>query len=196
VGRGQAHALEGIVASVLLLTSVLFALQMTAVTPLSASTSSQHIENQQQASAQGLLAAADDSGALERAILFWNDTRGEFHGTTGAQYYTTNVPSNEFGEALERAFGSRGLAYNVRVVYVRGGNERVQRMVNQGVQSDHAVTATRTVTLVDDDRLYDDDGNPTDTSLAETTDFYIATDESPDTPVYNVVRVEVVVWRI
>ena len=67
--RGQAYTLEAIIASVLLISSLVFALQVTVVTPLSASTSNQHIENQQRASAAGVLTAAQETGALKDAVL-------------------------------------------------------------------------------------------------------------------------------
>ncbi|PSP84634.1 hypothetical protein BRC83_05245 [Halobacteriales archaeon QS_1_68_17] len=193
--RAQAHALEAIAAALLLLTSVLFALEMTAVTPLSASTSSQHIENQQQASAEGILATAADSGALETAVLFWNRTAGKFHEANETAYYTSKAPPNEFGGMLERAFGEEGLAYNVEVIYVVGDQRIVQQMVNQGVPSDHAVRASRSVTLTDKTEIRDANGEPNGTAINDTSNFYVV-DASPDSGVYNVVRVEVVVWRI
>lgn len=100
--RAQVHTLESIVAGLLLMASVVFALQMTAVTPLSASTSSQHIENQQQASAEGVLAAAAESGALRRAVLYWDEQEGTFNGTTDGTAYTVNAPPNDFGTMLDR----------------------------------------------------------------------------------------------
>jgi len=119
--RGQAHTLEAIIASLLLLSSIVFALQITAVTPLSASTSNQHIENQQQASAEGILSMTKESGALEDAVLFWNASGDRFHNTTVAtDYYTRTMPT-EFGRILERSFGERGIAYNVYVTYLTDG---------------------------------------------------------------------------
>ena len=72
--RGQIYTLEAVIAAVLLVSSLVFALQVTAVTPLSASTSNQHIENQQRASASGVLTAAEEAGILQDAVLFWNDS--------------------------------------------------------------------------------------------------------------------------
>ncbi|MFB6178314.1 MAG: hypothetical protein ABEI77_01160 [Halorientalis sp.] len=192
--RGQVHTLEAIVGALLLLTSVVFALQMTAVTPLSASTSSQHIENQQQASIEGVLASAAQSGALRRAVLYWNESRGTFQNTSSEQFYTARTPPNEFGQLLERQFGSRGIAYNVRVKYrTASGNVGEQLMVNQGEPSDNAVTSARTLVLPDDARLYNESGVRPETSIR---DSYMSNDIAEGSPVYNVVRVEVTVWRI
>jgi len=192
VNRGQAHTLEAVVAALLLLSSLVFALQITAVTPLSASTSNQHIENQQQASAAGVLSVASQNGNLERAVLYWNATGQRFHNGTINGYYTETMPTN-FGRSLEEAFGDRGIAYNVYVTYT-GPNGGVVRdeMIYRGEPSDNAVMASRSLVLTEESRLRTEDlhlGPQIDSS-----DFY-----APDVGsggYYNTVRVEVVVWRI
>jgi hypothetical protein len=193
--RGQVHTLEAVVAAMLLLTSVIFALQMTSVTPLSASTSSQHVENQEHASAEGVLSGTAESGALRRAVLFWNASGNQFYNTTNDRYYTQEPPDNDFGDALDRAFGTRGIAFNVYVTFQAGSGSatQTQRMVYVGRPSDNAVRATRTVVLSDDARLVDHEGAKTGDRVGDTA-FY-----APDVPagsVYNALRVEVVVWRI
>ena len=209
-GRGQAYALEGIIAALLLVGSLVFALQVTAVTPLSASTSSQHIENQQRAVAEGVFATAVEQDALKIAVLNWNHDPASdperFYGIPAAaerSFYADGAPDNEFGDLLERAFGERGIVFNV---YVRpsvdvdddgdadGYANEAQRMVYRGEPSDNAVTATRLVTLYDDDVLYDDDEHPTSTRINEN-DFYAEDVTGSSDVLYNVVRVEVVVWR-
>jgi hypothetical protein len=108
--RGQAYTLEAFIAALLLISSLTFALQVTAVTPLSASTANQHIENQQRSSASGVLAAGHESGALKEAVLYWNASTERFHDATRNDYYTNEYPDIPFGEMLDRAFGGRGLA--------------------------------------------------------------------------------------
>ncbi|MFT4882058.1 MAG: hypothetical protein ACI9CA_000771 [Natronomonas sp.] len=197
--RGQAHALEAVIGSLLLLTSVLFALQSTAVTPLSASTSSQHIENQQQERAQGLLAAASENGTLEPAVLYYNASGDRFHGADGDRgEYTGSRPNITFGQMLNRTFTSSGIAYNVNLEYQtnNGTATNAQRFVYNGQPSDNAVSASWTVALDDSDHLYTPQGNATGARIGDSaTDFYIP-DTSPDTDLYNIVRVEVVVWRV
>lgn len=195
MNRAQVHTLEAVVGAFLLLASVTFAIQMTAVTPLSASTSSQHVENQLQASAQGVLADAVESGELEPALLYWNESTGQFHNTSTNSYYTSKTPPNAFGETLRRAFDSRGIAYNVRLHYYgASGSRNDRRMVSRGAPSDNAVRATRTLLLVDDQTLLDKTKSDTGTPIAG--DNYFAPDMAPDSPVYNVITVEVVAWRI
>jgi hypothetical protein len=193
--RGQAHTLEAIVASLVLLTGLIFALQMTAVTPLSASTSSQHIENQQQAISDGLLATAAERNALKPALLYWNNSSAQYHNAseTGLGVYASTPPDNTFGGMLERVFDDRGIAYNV---YIRFRGDRSRSPIiylYNGRPSDNAVSASYTVTLTDDDHLYDTDGTQNETTLSEASGFPV-----PDrgTHVYDTVRVEVVSWLI
>lgn len=193
--RGQAHTLEATVAGLLMLSSLIFALQMTAVTPLSASTSSQHIENQQQATGQGVLAAAAQRGVLKPAVLYWNNGTAQHHDVGVQRFYTSGPPDNRFGAMLERAFNENGIAYNV---YFRFQNDDgvpiTRRYVYSGVPTDNAVTATHTVTLQDDDPLYDADGTPNETRLSGANVTYPMPDTGAN--LYNTVRVEVVAWRI
>lgn len=198
--RAQAHTLEGVVAGLLLISALAFAYQVTAVTPLSGSTSSQHIENQQRATAEGALQTATESGALRRAVLFWDGANKKFREADNGQHYTNkDDPPNQFLDLLTRAFEDRGVALNVHVVYVDSTDRRQrQRMVYRGEPSDNAVTATTTLTLYDDDVLYadsddDDIAEPTSDEL-ESSSFY-APDAGSSSSVYNVVVVEVTVWR-
>jgi hypothetical protein len=189
--RGQAHTLEAFTAALLLVGSVVFALQVTAVTPLTASTSSQHIENQQVQVARGLLDGAAENGSLRAALLDWNDSAGAFRNASDQGYYVRGRQANTtFGNMLDRTFLDRGIAVNVNVLYVTtGGEVRSRRMVYLGTPSDHAVSATRPLTLYDDDEL---DGGPV--TVTDSASYFV-----PDTAngsVYNVVRVEVTVWRM
>jgi hypothetical protein len=193
--RGQAHTLEAIVASLVLLTGLIFALQMTAVTPLSASTSSQHIENQQRAISDGLLATAAERNALKPALLYWDNSTTQYHNAseTGLGVYASTPPNNTFGTMLERVFDERGIAYNVYVRFRGDRSESPIIYVYNGRPSDNAVSASYTLTLTDDDHLYDTDETRNETTLSEASGFPV-----PDRGdnVYNTVRVEVVSWRI
>ncbi|MFB6131016.1 MAG: hypothetical protein ABEJ28_09375 [Salinigranum sp.] len=196
MSRGQAHTLEAFAAAVVLLASLTFALQVTAVTPLTASTSSQHIENQQAAVAGSLLGAAAANGTLKPSVLFWNSTGHRFYNATRKGAYPMGGPPTAFGRALNRTFVSRGFAVDVNVYYLDPGPElrrHRQRMVDFGQPSDHGTSATYTLTLYDDDVLYDQNG-PTGTRINDSA-FY-APDAFRASPAYNVIVVEVVVWRM
>jgi hypothetical protein len=200
--RAQAFTLEAVVGAIVLLTAVAFALQVTIVTPLSASTSSQHIEGQQRSIAQGVLASAAEDGSLRDAVLYRNVTSGQFHGTAGQGFYTGNPPDTEFGQKLEQAFAGKGIAYNVIVRYQGiDGDINEEQMVLQGTPSDNAVSATWTISLRNDDHLIDEGGSRNETTIREADGFYIKNGPADNAGssghgLYNVVTVEVVAWRI
>ncbi|MFB6109410.1 MAG: hypothetical protein ABEJ60_00850 [Halodesulfurarchaeum sp.] len=191
--RGQAHTLEGIAAALLILTGVIVALQLTAVTPLTANTASQHLQNQAASAAEGALMTAADRGELKDTVLYWNGSADRFHHSGVSGQYST-APPTEFGTILERSLGAAGLVYNVNVLYVSSaGDQRSRVLVHRGEPSDRAVTVTRTVTLYDGDRLRAPDESPTNRTLEEA-DGYFIRDVSRG-PLYNVLRVEVVIWQ-
>jgi hypothetical protein len=195
--RGQGHTLEAVAAAFLLVASVGFALQMTAVTPLSASTSSQHLENQLRFTASGVLASAEETGGLSRAVRYWNDTGGGYWNSPNGDYYTNAPPNNTLGNAFNRTFDERNVAYNVWIVYqTSGGITEERRLIYRGQPTDHAIRVSRTVTIMDRDPLIDADGSVNGTVTVSDADTYFLQDTSPGEPIRNVVRVEVVAWRI
>ncbi|MFP4530473.1 MAG: hypothetical protein ACLFNC_04195 [Halodesulfurarchaeum sp.] len=192
--RGQAHVLEGIAAALLVLTSVIFALQVTAVTPLTASTANQHLQTQGAGTASGLLAAADERGTLRETVLYWNETGTQFHDSGEAATYADTVPT-AFGSTLEAAFRDRGIVYNVNLLYLTADRtQRERQLVHQGDPSDHAVSVTRTVVLYDDDRLRYANETASNRTVSEAPSYFAG--DISEGPLYNVVRVEVIVWRV
>ena len=191
--RGQGHTLEGIVAALLVLTSVAFALQVTAVTPLTASTASQHVETQYERAATGVLAGTAASDELDTTLRYWNESSAGFHGAADQGFYVGTAPPTAFGDDLHGAFGEPGVAYNVDVTYVSNGTLENRRVVHFGQPTDTAVTASRTVVLYDTDQVLDRNHEPTGTTLANATYF---APNAYDGHLYNVVVVEVTIWRL
>jgi hypothetical protein len=76
------------------------------------------------------------------------------------------------------------------------GTRQKRELVYRGTPSDNAVSATRTVTLRDGDHLYDASMDETNVTVAESETYFAAADVSPNSAVYNVLVVEVVVWRM
>jgi len=192
--RGQAHTVEAFIAALLLISGLLFAMQATAVTPLSASTSNQHIENQQRAVAHDLLSTAAEDGTLHEGILYWNATGGTFQNSSEAGYYTSANSENPFLESLNHTLGERRIAYNVRI---RSHNTtgtpstRTTTMVQMGQPSDNAVTASQTVTVYNTDRLTGED----DCQLVDCASFY-ARNTDGDSQLYNRLEVRITTWRM
>jgi len=207
--RAQAHTLEAFAAAILLVAGLTFALQATAVTPLSASTSNQHIENQQRAVASDLLATSAENGDLEAAILRWNPDNGTFAESPpevdGAGYTRADGPHGfdpalgGFGEALNRTFIDRQIAVNVDLRHYNT-TDRIERrttaLIDMGEPSNNAVSATRTVALADDANLTaPDHGESTLASLSDG-EFYATETGTGSDPLFAYVEVRIVVWRM
>ncbi|RAW45735.1 hypothetical protein DQW50_07485 [Halorubrum sp. 48-1-W] len=207
--RGQAHTLEAFVAAMLLVAGLTFALQATAVTPLSASTSNQHIENQQRAAATDLLETSAANGDLREAVLDWHpgnattDPPGFDPRSEERTYYSEGGPPNAFGDALDRAFLERRIAFNVHVYYhvdSTGYDDapvKRQDMVYMGTPSDNAVTARRTVTVSNDTTLsasgFED---RTLSAVASDPDEAFYAPPVDDGPTYNHLEVRITTWRM
>jgi hypothetical protein len=193
--RGQAYTLESVIAALLILSALVFALQVTTVTPLSASTSSQHIENQQRSAASGALTAAAEAGALKPS-LSRIDTEGVYYSEGPDGAYVSEYPPGEFGNILNRTFGSRGLAVDVRIRYQTSDTTwNSIQMVQRGTPSDNAVTTTQSVTLYDEDPVYHEDGTQYGT-WGDEDPFEVGGQVNQNSDVYNVVTVVVTVWRM
>lgn len=180
-------------AALLVVSGVLFALDATAVTPLSASTSNQHIQNQQRDVANDLLAAEAANGTLRTALVDWNTSTNEFRGVGDDGYFTTGGPPNAFGAALNETFRDRRVAVNLELAYWDGTSVTQRPLVYMGSPSDNAVTASRAVTLYNGTQLAD--GSTTLASAGAADDFY-APDAAPGSALYAVVEVRLTAWRM
>ena len=198
--RGQAHTVEAFIAALLLISGLLFAMQATAVTPLSASTSNQHIENQQRSMAHDLLSTAAEDGTLKEGILYWNASGGEFKETPdGASFYQNAGSQTAFLDSLNRTLAERRIAYNVRLrVHNTTGEPsvRTQTMVQMGQPSDNAVTASRTVTIYESDRLSVDGGQTLAEIEEDSGSVFYAPNADSDSQLYNRVEVRITTWRM
>lgn len=193
--RGQLFTLEGFVAALVVLSSVIFALTTTAATPLSTSTSNQHLETQQGAETASLLDAAKADGDLHSLVRYWDDDRGAFHNSSAKGYYLACRFDSALGQRLDRMFDRRGATCNVNVRYITAnGIVRSERVVYVGDPTENAVRETATVTLYDTDRLVLPSGAESNVTLENASTFYLP-DADPAGPVYNVVEVEVIAWR-
>lgn len=184
-------------AALIVVSGVLFALGATAVTPLSASTSNQNIQNQQLAIANDLLATAAANGTLRESVVYWNTSGAGFEDAGDGGYYTAGGPPTPFGDALNETFRDERVAFNVYVVHWNGTTRAEQRMVYMGSPSDNAVTASRTVTLYNDTELSapDETSNVSEAWAANDPHFY-APDVAPGSELFNVVEVRIVAWRM
>lgn len=193
--RGQAYVLGAVGAGIIVLSAVIFAIQATAVTPLSVSTASQHVENQERALADTALTQAAENGTLRAAVLYWNPENRTFVDAT-AQGYLGRTPDNAFGRQLERVFNDEQIAVNVYVGFSEGNASVQKEMIFQGNPSDNAVSASQTLVLMDRDNLQGPRSNETLNGTNPTDDFYVEEDVAPNGSVYNVVEVRIIAWRM
>jgi len=191
--RGQAHTLEAFTAALLLVSGLIFATQATAVTPLSASTSNQHVENQAAIAAQDVLTTAEASGELRAALLYYDD--GGFVGADDRYYTGLPNASHPLHGQLREAFDSRQIAFDVDVFHPAGDGSGVERtrLVDMGSPSDNAATASTRVALYADDRF----GASDQYVLADDgpAEYFAASVGGSDT-LYTVVEVRITAWQM
>ena len=201
--RGQAHTLEAFAAALLLVAGLVFATQATAVTPLSASTSNQHVENQAAIAAQDVLTTTKASGDLTAALLYYDDG---FVGAENGRYYA-GVPdsaTHPLHDTLTEAFDVRRIAFDIDVYHPDGdgGTDRT-RLVDMGTPSDNAATASTRLALYSDDRLFDADADAPDDEaysgarLDEVGERdYFADPVGGSDTLYTVVEVRITAWQM
>lgn len=159
--RGQAFTLEGFIASIVVLTAILFALQSVVITPTTTGAVDQEVQSDLRTQTQDALRVSAHNGTqnLTWWVRFWNtsDTAVTYAGATGPSIgYGSEEPfylnDSMFGHVLNQSFTQRGRVYNVIVEYrnATNPNESEQlRVVYRGVPSDNAVVTTYTVALFD-----------------------------------------------
>ncbi|QLD87091.1 hypothetical protein HWV23_15625 [Natronomonas halophila] len=207
-GRAQTFTLEAFVAAILLLATIAFALQVVSISANTASPADAELRNQHAGLARGVMDEAATDGNLSRMLRYWDQNASAFHGAdegaADGSYYVSRLPQNadapEFGRALGEPFDNRQVRYNVDLYYTRANGTRGhQQLVDSGTPSDDAVRVVGTVTLYDDTPLLDANGSRENTTLrevaADSNQAFYAPDARPDGPLYNVVRVEVVLWK-
>lgn len=201
--RAQAFTLEGFIGSMLILTAVLFALQSIIITPTTSGTVDRDVRAQQETQADDILQQAHNNGSLKYLALNFHEDGENYSKDTGDTRigYGANPPPHEFGTMLYQTFNQRGKVYNVVVEYRGVANETdhtgvdyvSRNMVYRGVPSDNAIVARQTVTVFDDDPMPHYDGTVKEAAEDDEYDFPVS-DTAPDSPIFTVVEVRIVVW--
>lgn len=188
----QMHTLEAIMAATIMVVVLLFAVQATALTPLTSSTANAHIESQIYIMGQDVLTALDyapygQDSDLKEMILDWN---GEMYVWNGTHYKSDFNESNLLDgpevEILELIAVRNGIAHNVDFTFKEGNSTKTWAYIYNGNPSDNAVIVSRKVLLSDSDITspisYEDD-----TDIA---------DIDGTTALYNIVDVKLTLWRM
>lgn len=191
--RGQVYTLEAIISALLVIGAIVFALQSTAITPLTSSTANERLETQQQTIADDVLRVAAEQGTLAPTILYWDTSNKEFIGVPTSDGFVSGGPPTEFGKQLNNTFKDKNIAFNVYLKHRTADNKdtKTETIVYQGQPSDNAVSAHQIVMLYDNMKLNDGSGR---TIKSVEDNLYIK--DAASSGVYNVVEVRVVVWRM
>jgi len=164
--RGQAFTLEGFIASVVVLSAVLFALQALVFTPTSAGQVDEQVRDKLRTEARDVLTASANNGTEDlshHVRYFSNDTSGDtWVGNSGSlqQGYGEDKPLSPgdtvLGNGMNQTFNERGFSYNIQLEYLSAteANETDSvPMVFRGVPTEEAVSVTYTVVLYDNETL-------------------------------------------
>lgn len=212
--RGQAYTLESLIAAVLLLTAVLFALQSVVITPTSSGGLDRDAQTQIEQEAADALSTAAETGELSSLARYWacvdndGDGRGDFADQpdgaglwVSSQGYSNNsIPVAHLDEVLNSTYGS-GTRYNVQLIYENNSRQNVSRIVHRGSPGPEVVTSSHTIALTEDQLITSP--SPTDSSPTPSGELTIGSpdcdepaipDEYPSSSLYNVVEVRLVIW--
>jgi hypothetical protein len=195
--RGQAFTLEGVIGAVVVLASVVLALQAVDIAPLTAGAAdgpSDRLETQ----VDDVLATATDRDALRTTVTCVGPG-----GEPETDLANPDDPLTQFGVLLNQTLAQNNNEFVVVLEYRNGDDHVRDRLYPSGDirAPPGAVSASRQVTLYDSDPVLREgtDGcvrDPDGTTLAEEDQLYI--DRHPDvdgvTNVYNTVRVRVTAW--
>ena len=202
--RAQGYTLEGVIASLVVLSAVLFAMQSVALTPSSGG--SVDINERQNLRTQAadvlVLSSQNETFSLSTLARHWDESKQTFAGgLTPRLGYGSRQPRGQIGEILNETFANRSRTYNLELRYLprnASNGTLTTPVVFRGTPSDDAVVASRTITLFDNQTLTSPGASDVELweygTEIEDDDGYYPVPNAVDGPVYNVVEVRLTVW--
>lgn len=192
--KAQLHTLEGVAASVILLIVIIYAIDATSMTPLTASTSSVHVESELQTLGQDIFNTLDYAepgytSDLKYVIMNWTGQDYIWNGTLyleNGNISSSGNLTNNLTRLLKDTLVNRGIAHKVEVVYlITSDNITIpspsNNLIYGGTPSYNAVIVSRKIFLHNSDNL--SAGNPIG-------------DIDPSTNLRNIVEIKLVMWRM
>jgi hypothetical protein len=205
--RGQAFTLEGVLGAFVVLAAVLFAVQAIVGGSGAGGTVDADARETLRTEATGILATTADQPVADLAyvVRYWSSGEQRFYGSRSRTvgYGEAGPPTAMFGQSFDRTFTAQGRSFNIVIRYredptdLSSGSER---MVWRGPPGTDAVVASQTVALYDNMTLTAPDASSRelweyDTNATDDDDgFYPIPDAAPNSPLYNVVEIRVIVW--
>jgi len=192
--RAQLHTLEGVAASVILLIVIIYAIDATSMTPLTASTSSVHVESELQTLGQDILNTLDYAepgyrSKLKYDIMNWDGQEYIWNGTLYIEkgnFSSSHNLTNNLTRLLKDILVNQGIAHKVEVVYLINSNNITvpsssTDIIYAGSPSNNAVIVSRKIVLQDTDIV--STGNPIE-------------DIDHSSNLRNIVEIKLVMWRM
>lgn len=203
--RGVQWTLEAFLAVLLLLSALVV---VASVLPVGTQQAEADLaQTQLRQAGDDVLRLAGAEGRLRAAVLYWNTTTGEFLDTQSTlgpdPHYVTfdNGSGHPLAELLVNTVDEHQISYNIYIEYETavGVTER-RPLVYQGPPGGDSVTTSETVLLFGDDEPRASAGNCTlariDNSSACGAESFYAPDAAPGSDRYNVVQVQLELWRV
>jgi|GEM_PF-3731569 len=202
---GQLYTLEGLAAAAVLLLAMTYALNAFVVSPTSdvnpGTETNQRVAEDLLENAVNNNATGTNNTKLKEMLLHWNATAGSVgfkNSTDGVYYYEGQDPDPaglDFGKDLQNVLTEEGVSYNVEGIFRKGNSStgRVQ-IVDRGEPTTSALSASRTVVLLDSDNVTKTTSPGNRVNLSTTDRYPIPKDPSRTTDVYNQVQVRITVW--
>ncbi len=192
--KAQLHTLEGVAAASIMLLVIIYAIDATSMTPLTASTSNVHVEAELRAMGQDIFnildyAEPNYSSKLKMDIASWD---GKEYIWSGANYTvkgTTNVTGNftNITELLNATLVKQGTAHNLDVTFLSRKPDNTTYPVKipiifNGDPSNNAVIVSRKIVLQNSDFNVNYTGPIEDIDLSSN--------------FYNILDIKLTLWRM
>ncbi len=202
--RGQLQTLEGFAASLLIVLSLLFAVQATSVTPLTSSTANVHVEAQLQFMADDILRGLEfsPSDSLRDNLLQWD---GQVYVWNGTAYVDESNSSHVLAVPLARSLNStlvrNSIAHNLELFYIDSSTGKLtnRKIIWNGNPSQNAVSVQRVVVMNDCDALSSVGEGVTCAQDYANNTFWNTLgigDLDPSSLFYNVLAAKLTLWRM
>lgn len=191
--KAQLHTLEGVAAATVMLLVIVYALDSTAMTPLTSSTANVHAETELQVLGQDVLSALDYAepgynSKLKNDVLNWDGSTYIWTASNYSKIYigqvnNSNKLDNNLTKILNNTFVRQGIAHNVVLTFLDNLTllPSSQKVIYNGDPSDNAVIVSRKIVLHSSDTI--NPGNPIK-NIDNSTDLY------------NIVDVKLILWRM
>jgi len=198
--RGQAFTVEAILASLIIVGTLVVISQTAAVAPLQSETQSQTAQQEAATLSSDFLETSAEVETLDEALLQWDPNQRTFDGTE-EEYDHYQVPPTDiaFGKAISEVFTSHNYLVNVDLVWTAPHGTETQRYLHMGTPDKNAVTTSHTVTLMTDDTVsYTRGGTSQSMTLqavaeSESAEFF-ARPSPQGRATYQSVSVQMTVW--